>query len=99
MSEYLKIPLVFNVNSDADINSIYENIDLDIMNNAYPSLYENYDRFIKEYINDSEIRRLRSNVNQSEKVWECNEIPHLLFLRLSHTRFTFTMVSYYFFDR
>ena len=55
------IPLAFNVNSDADINSIYEN----------------YDRFIKEYINDSEIRRLRSNVNQSE-VWGGNEIPHLI---------------------
>ncbi len=66
MCEYLKIPLVFDVNQNTDIFSIYREINLDSMNKAYPLLYENYDRFIKGYINESEISRLRNELNNSD---------------------------------
>jgi len=47
--EYLKIPYDPSIHSSSNIQDIYENLDLDEMNSAYPALYKEFLSYLKEH--------------------------------------------------
>lgn len=44
--EYLKIPYDTTISSSSDIRKIYETLDLDVMNNSYPTLYKEFASYL-----------------------------------------------------
>lgn len=48
MCEYLKIPYHSEINEETDLIKLYNELDIDGLNKAYPVLYENYCKFLKK---------------------------------------------------
>ncbi|MDD7416106.1 MAG: polysaccharide pyruvyl transferase family protein [Spirochaetales bacterium] len=51
MCELLKIPHFPALNPESDLVKLYNEIDISVLNNAYPSLYETFSSFIKRNCN------------------------------------------------
>lgn len=51
MCELLKIPHMPDLNPESDMVKLYNEIDISSLNNAYPSLYENFSSFVKRNCN------------------------------------------------
>lgn len=66
--EYLKIPYDPSIGSSSDVEKIYENLNLDEMNNAYPTLY-------KEFLSYLEAHGLTPSPTSSET--PCFEFPKM----------------------
>lgn len=48
MCKLLNVPVRLDVNYDADILKIYDEVDVDAMNSSYPALYDNYVEFLRK---------------------------------------------------
>jgi len=66
--EYLKIPYDPTIGSNSDIRQIFESLDLDTMNNAYPALYS-------EFLNYLETHGLSPSLTPEDT--PCLEFPQL----------------------
>ena len=92
MCKLLNIPVRLDVNYEADVFKIYDEVDVDAMNDSYPALYENYVEFLhknglsiyssngKEVYDTQPSLKLYSNVKDDD-IWQ-----NLIRLRMSNSK-------------
>lgn len=64
MAEFLKIPHDSTLISEKNIEKIYDRIDVDSLNRAYPALYQNYVSFLAKHNVSIKPKNLAGNIRQ-----------------------------------